>query len=369
MAFWDDIWNSPVTDVGLGLATGGLFNVGKFAMGGYGKGPGTFHETFFGSENTPGLLGTGQFGPKGHQVDPNAANLDRYSDWQGRLDSGAAAAAQRQAPMAQAAQLGSASLYGGATIDPTQQAQFRQGQLGLANQLWGQATGQGPSIADAQLRQASDRNMAQAMALGASQRGGARAGALRDIANQRASISQQLAADSGLLRLQEQQQAQGLLGNVLGAGRGQDIGLASAQAGLQQQAGLANQAALNQFALQQGAFNQQTNLANQQAGLQQTAMNDQLVRFYTQAGMDLATAQQRARMDMQQMMVNQNLGLEGLRAGAYANRAAANQAIVGALAQGAAGMAGGSGAAGAAKAAGGAPLGGYPSSFAPPAGY
>ena len=117
-----------------------------------------------------------------------------------------------------------------------QQDQARAQQMALINQLQNQASGLGPSLAQAQLQQATDRNMQQAMALGVSQRGAGQGAALHNIANQRAGIGQQMAGDSAMLRLQEQLQARQMLGGLLGGMRGQDIG--------NMQFGLGNQASL-----------------------------------------------------------------------------------------------------------------------------
>lgn len=104
-----------------------------------------------------------------------------------------------------------------------QQAQTRAAQWGLIQQLQGQAAGTGPSLAQAQLQQATDRNMQQAMAMGVSQRGAGQTAALHNIAGQRAGIGQQMAGDSAMLRLQEQMAAQQQLGGLLGGMYGQDM--------------------------------------------------------------------------------------------------------------------------------------------------
>lgn len=190
----------------------------------------------------------------GFQFDPAAAQLPGYDSWRTQLAGGALGAAGRLGPQ----------------VNTGPQSEVRSDQTALTRMLMDQALGRGPSIAQAQLQQATDRNLSQAAALGASQASGTRgAGALRQIANQRAAIGQQMVADSSLLRLQEQMQARGLLGQHLGGMRGQDIGLASEQA---------------------------------RVGLQTQAMNDDLVKFYTQAGLDLDSAQRAAAMKLQEMM-------------------------------------------------------------------
>ncbi len=104
-------------------------------------------------------------------------------------------------------------------VDPA----FRQYQLGLAQQLQQQANGQGPSIAQLQLQQATDRTLSQSLgqiraATGANAGLSARTAALAG--------AQQLGATgnaSGQLRLQEQMQAQQLLGQIAGQGRQGDL--------------------------------------------------------------------------------------------------------------------------------------------------
>lgn len=116
--------------------------------------------------------------------------------------------------------------------DFTQANQTRDAQAAFLAQLQAAARGEGPSVAQGLLRQATDDQLAQAMALGAAQQGqGLGYGAaLRQIADQRARIGQQSAAQAALLRAQEQQTAMGQLGNFTLGMRGQDIGQAGAGA-------------------------------------------------------------------------------------------------------------------------------------------
>ncbi len=123
--------------------------------------------------------------------------------------------------------------YGG------QDAQSRDMQMQLMQQLQQQAAGTGPSIAQLQLQKGTDQNISQAMALGASQRGAGQAGMMKGIAQQQAQIGQGMANDSAMLRLQEQMQARQALGSGLQGMRSGD----QAFAGMQQQG--------NQFNAQQ----------------------------------------------------------------------------------------------------------------------
>lgn len=104
-------------------------------------------------------------------------------------------------------------------VDPA----FRNYQLGLAAQLQAQASGQGPSLAQMQLKQATDRTLNQSLgniraATGANAGLSARTAALAGAQGLGAAANQ-----SGQLRLQEQQTAQQQLANVAGAGRSGDL--------------------------------------------------------------------------------------------------------------------------------------------------
>lgn len=79
----------------------------------------------------------------------------------------------------------------------------------LISTLLAQSRGEGPSAAQAQLQQATDQNMRQALAYAASSRGNP-ALAQQAAGRQRAQMSQQAVAQSAALRAQEQAAAQGL---------------------------------------------------------------------------------------------------------------------------------------------------------------
>lgn len=106
----------------------------------------------------------------------------------------------------------------------------RGAQEGLLDQLLDMAAGRGPSPAQAMLQQGADRNLADAAAMAASQRGLGATAASSQVAGQRAQIGQETARDMGILRLQEQMQAAQAAGGVAQGLRGQDLGQAQAQA-------------------------------------------------------------------------------------------------------------------------------------------
>jgi hypothetical protein len=130
----------------------------------------------------------------------------------------------------QAGQTGAAAQAGATAYSAgpngAQQGQTRDMQMALIQQLQDQAAGRGPSLAQMQLQQGTDRNMSQAMALGQSQRGAGAAGMAKGIQGQQAGIAQGMAGDAAMLRLQEQMSARGMLGQQLGGVRGQDQGWA-----------------------------------------------------------------------------------------------------------------------------------------------
>lgn len=144
------------------------------------------------------------------------------------------------------------------------QGQSRDMQLALMQRLQDQAQGKGPSLAQMQLQKGTDANMSSAMALGQSQRGVGQAGMMKGIATQQANIGQGMANDSAMLRLQEQMQANQMLGSGLQGMRGQDQGYAGMEMQNSQfNAGQANQG--SQF--NAGQTNQQ-NVARQQAAME-----------------------------------------------------------------------------------------------------
>ena len=103
-----------------------------------------------------------------------------------------------------------------------QQNQARQNQMGIAELIAARARGEGPSIAEMQLRQSTDRLQNQQAGLVASQRGMNPALQRRLIMGQAAQGQQAMNAQAALLRAQEQQAAQALAAQTYGAMRGQD---------------------------------------------------------------------------------------------------------------------------------------------------
>lgn len=304
MAFWDDIYRS-------GINASQDFN--RSVYGREIKNIGDIGGAIMGDQRRPGLLGLGTRTPNQVNVDPGAAGLPGYEQDRARSLAGIGQFDARGGPMADYARLNMAP-----------QAQFRNGQMDLVQALTMQANGQGPSLAQGQLQQATDRNLAQAMALGQSMGGAQGAGlAQRNILQQQAGMSQQAASDSSLLRLQEQLQARNMLGQVLAGARGQDIGLAAEQAGLQQQ----------------------SLMGNQNAALQQMSLNDAMRRFYEQQATGLAQTQGGMNMGMAGLQQQAGFANEQLAQNAYDEAARRRQALMQTGAQVAGNAAGGAGSA------------------------
>lgn len=161
-------------------------------------------------------------------------------------------------PMRQAYQ----GMYENATagMDPTQQQQWRGQQQNLSNSLFGTIAGNTPSVAQEQLKQTTQGNVANQFAM--AQANPNNPGAARMAATNAGNINQQAAGQGAMLRAQEIQGAQGMLGGVLSGARGQDLGAyqQAGQLGLGAMQGLygVNQsmlnARMNQEAQQQNAY-------------------------------------------------------------------------------------------------------------------
>lgn len=230
MGFWDTIVGNTIEDIG------GAFGIGAHAN------PQNMTPGQAANPLAPGGVYAGAVDPSKINADPRMAAMAESAYGQGQNLMGQAGGYQnRQGPM----------------LDQTQANQARLGLMGLANQYGQMAAGQGPSLAQMQLQRATDQNMQQAASMAATTGMGARgAGGLRQLGNQRAAIGQQMAADSGLLRMQEQLAAMNAQGGLLSGIRGQDLGAAQAnQAAALQQRGLNDQATLGTQQLGSGLMN------------------------------------------------------------------------------------------------------------------
>jgi hypothetical protein len=229
------------------------------------------------------------FDPRELMYNPDSYAYQIQNQYGGDLAAALAGAQGRATPQTQAA-----------TIDQSQANQFRNQQKDLTQALADRAAGRGgPSLAEMQMRRGLDTSIASQRAQAASARGLSPGMAQRLAANNIAQAQQATNADATMLRASEQQQAQGMLGNVLAGARGQDLGVAGQQAGFQQQAGL----------------------ANQQAELQNRAQMDQATQAYIAMGMSREEAQQRALADQDRLRAEQ-----AMQASALAQKTASENA-------------------------------------------
>lgn len=237
-------------------------------------------------------------------INPNLKHGNEMGSFiQGQLGT----VGDRQAPTSTAAQLGPA-----AQLDGSMQADARNQMGGVASQLQrimsGQQAGAGELAVNRQVGQATAAQQAAAR----SSRGANAALAARQAARNTADIGVAGAGQAAQAQMQDQQGATSQLGSLLGGMRGQDIDMASQNAQLTQQQ-----------RVQQGAFNQQTGLANQQAQLAQTGMNDQANLGYLSQLLGVDQAQLNAMLAKQQIALQDKGHLGSLLQGAGTIGAAA----------------------------------------------
>ena len=114
-------------------------------------------------------------------------------------------------------------------MDTSQEAQFRAGQVGLAQHLADVINGKTPSVAQMQMQQAFQQQQAQQLGMAAAMgRGGNQALAMRSAMNNTGNLGAQQAAASAIQRAQESATATGQMGSVLNEGRGGDVNIANA---------------------------------------------------------------------------------------------------------------------------------------------
>lgn len=195
---------------------------------------------------------------------------------------------QRSQIMGQAAPLAQA-----AQINQAPQEQLRGNQLSVIGNMMQRFAGGAPTVSGQQFQQAADRGMKQQLALAASQ-GGNPALAARQAAMSTAGMTQDLAGQAAVARMQEQQALEQSLGQQLAQARQADIGLATDQAQLAQQAALANQQARAQLQAQQNQLG--TAITGQQVGLNQGQFAAN--QAYDQARIGAGQAQTKTGMDV-----------------------------------------------------------------------
>jgi len=155
----------------------------------------------------------------------------------------------------------------------------------LREQLRRQASGEGPSLATAQLKQAQDRTLAQQLAAAGAARGGNAAALQRQLARQQGTAGQELAQQAAVTRMQEQQGAQQQLGAMLS---------------------------------------------------QEQAASDQAVNNYLRLGFDLRQAEIAAQQDLERLRQAARAGAGAQAANAFAQAKAGERNMTGGLIGGAA---------------------------------
>ncbi len=115
-------------------------------------------------------------------------------------------------------------------------ADARGKQDALGDAMWDRVQGNAPSVAELQMRQAEQRNLAAARSTAASSRGGSlnRAMAQRQSAGDQQRMALQTNRDASMLRAQEQMAAEGRYSQHLAQQRGQDYSAYDAEVGRQQ---------------------------------------------------------------------------------------------------------------------------------------
>lgn len=153
-------------------------------------------------------------------------------------------------------------------ISEQQQGQILPAQGRLTQALEQRATGQGPSLADVQMKSAQSRNLAQQLAAAAAMRGGNPAANQRMVLQAGAQAGRDVAQQAQAARIQEQQQAQALLAQQLNAQ--QSMAAQNIQNLLKQgyDYSTAYELAKNQAAQQTWAARNQANMAQYQADQQ-----------------------------------------------------------------------------------------------------
>lgn len=220
--------------------------------------------------------------------------------------------------------------------DYTSPTDFRNKQQVLSGQLAQQAAGRGPSLATQMLQDARDQQIAQAMALGASQRGLTAGQGLRGIQDQTQQAAQFAAREAAKARIAEQLAARQQLAGVAGEARGQDIGEEQFQTGVQQQANLENMKKDLQVAMQQGLMDQRTAEANLQAEITNQAQQDEFLRMLEKERLAMEKGGFGQELDIEKLKAEIALRQQGIEAGAYKDWAGRTGDFLGNIGQAAA---------------------------------
>jgi len=112
----------------------------------------------------------------------------------------------------------------GMQLTPEQMQQFRNAQMQQMQQLQGIAGGQQKGAGELAAERQAQNALAMQQSMARMARGGDAAMAMRNAANNATAIGQSAAGQGQQAALEDQMRAQGLLANVTGQARGQDIG-------------------------------------------------------------------------------------------------------------------------------------------------
>ncbi|MCA1824411.1 MAG: tail fiber domain-containing protein [Frankia sp.] len=154
---------------------------------------------------------------------------------------------------------------------------LRSRQMELLDYLEGAAKGtNGPSAAEMQFQRNLDKSIAAQHAQAANARGTGRVSANLQAGYNIGELSQDAAAQSAMLRAQEQQQARGQLLAGLESTRGQDISVETANANLKTAVSQFNAGQINQTQLAQAQLQQQAAMHNQDLQAQKNALQAQI---------------------------------------------------------------------------------------------
>jgi len=214
--------------------------------------------TFLGGGGSPGALGTGRFQGSGRNIRSGAFQIE-----------GAKSAAKRAGKEEALAR--------------SRSKQAAEQRSRLITQLEEQSRGEGPSLAEAQMKAAQDRSLAQQLAAAQQRRGGNQAALARQLAQQQAASGQQIAQEAGQARIQEQQQAQQMLA---------------------------------------------------QATQADTQLYNNAVAQYMNMGFNIQQARQQAQQDLETAKTQQHLAVQGLSASGFEGAAERRQGMIGQAGQG-----------------------------------
>jgi len=272
-----------------------------------------------GSKNDAGLLGVGQYKAQQANIDESAFTDTRATNRRRREFADAIRTSRKRTGPTMTAQTMTA-----ANIDRSGSSQWEGRQRTLADALQAQMEGRGgPSLAEMQMQRGLNQSLANANAQAASMRGINPAMALRQTQNNAAAMQQDTLTNQSMLRAQEQQTAREQFGNLSTQARGQSADMERAQAELQQQAAMQNQQAENT-----------ARANNQSSELQQRGLNDAQERFLREGQMTMDERDRQAKMDLGKLRVNENVGLNQINSGAYADTSKNRQGMLSGAASG-----------------------------------